>query len=109
MAANRADADALPGRYFLVFVTGRVEADDSPAHLRQLADGLPERVEIIAGLDLPVHRIVDGLTFAGTGAEGLPFTVRVPQDPEGLVDHDPGQVGTLLARRPHDGDARPGR
>src|SRR3984893_972931 len=104
MAANRAYLDSQPRRYVPVLVAGGAQKDRVAAHVRHVTDGLPDEPEIFLGLNLVLERVLrdrvqrDG-PLGRIRAEMLPPAVRVPQDLEGLVKHDPDQVRALLAGR----------
>src|SRR6516165_6481286 len=107
MAAYRAYRHTQALRYLPVLVTGGAQGDYVPAHSGQLADGLPEEPEIRFRLHLLVERLPAG--WVRVDAETLPSPVRIPEDMQRFVDHDPDQVGALLTRCRQAPDTVPGR
>src|SRR6185437_14659218 len=109
MAAYRAYAHAQARRYLPVLVTGGAQGDYVPAHTGQFADGRPEEPEIRSGLYLLIESLPASPVGAGIDTEALPSPVRIPEDTQRFIDHDPEQVGALLTRRRQAPDTRPGR
>src|SRR5256885_12725664 len=109
MAAYRAYAHAQARRYLPVLITGGAQGDYVPAHSGQFADGLPEKPEIRSRLYLFIERLPAGSLLCRVDAEALPSPVRVPEDMQRFVDHNPDQVGALLIRRRQAPDTMPGR
>jgi len=99
MAAYRAYAHAQARRYLPVLITGGAQGDYVPAHSGQFADGFPEEPEIRSRLDLLIESLPAGSVLAGIDTEALPSPVRIPENMQRFIDHDPEQVSALLIRR----------
>src|ERR1700704_3929244 len=104
MAAYRAYAHAQARRYPPVLITGGAQGDYIPAHSGQFAEGLPQEPEIRSRLDLLIESLPAGSVLVGIDTEAL---VRIPEDMQRFIDHDPEQVSALLIRRRQAPDTMP--
>src|SRR6201996_714226 len=109
MAAYRAYAHAQARRDLPVLITGGAQGDYVPTHSGQFADGFPEKPEICSRLDLLIESLSAGSVRVGIDTETLPSPVRIPEDMQRFIDHDPEQVSALLIRRRQAPDTMPGR